>query len=61
MPKLLDQTQYDAVFALLEGIKEAANGGDLNGCIRLANASQNVMTNIPVKDELPKYSPITGE
>ena len=54
MPKLLDQTQYDAVFALLEGIKEAANGGDLDGCIRLANASQNVMTNIPVKDETDK-------
>ena len=54
MPKLLDQTQYDTVFALLEGIKEAANGGDLDGCIRLANASQSVMTNLPVKHETDK-------
>ena len=51
MSKLLDRTQYDAVFALLEGVKEAANAGDLDGCIRLANASQNVMTGTPVKGE----------
>lgn len=49
--KYLDQTQFDSIYAMLEGIKAAADDGATESCKRLAHACTLTMTELNIQDE----------
>ena len=49
--KMLDMTQWETVYAILEGIKANAEAADFKACGRMAHAAQMIMTDLPVEDE----------
>jgi hypothetical protein len=50
-PAGLDETQWESVYALLEGITVAADAGSEESVKRLAHAARLIMTNLNVEDE----------
>ena len=52
--KTIDLTQFDAVYALLEGIKIANEAGSTDSVERLVNAAQDVLTGCTVFDHKQK-------
>lgn len=55
---LLDQTQWDTIYALLNGIQEAADNGDPSAVKRLAEAAKQTMTHVIIGESVP-YTPKT--
>ena len=52
----MDRTRWDALYALLEGITDAAENEDSSCCGRLAHAGKMILSKMPIEDAPKKGS-----